>query len=279
MSEMASSLWRASWPGLCALAVYVLTQQGQADTPFPRPPVLTEVNLPLPAQVAVSGGDAYLAANIGTFRALIATTEADKGALAVQAAIQRDASRLNPGHEDNYYLASGVLIGGDEHRRGMAILHAAIAARPFDFVPPFFYGVNRLFYDNDALDAANWARLAASRADSEENRMALEKTAARWIQKGAEPAVAAKLLNAMAAQSRSKSLRDYYEQRARQAQALVDLSEAVARYRQRFGEPPSSLQALVSRKVVDRLPEDPLGRGFVLGADGRPALAAPKRRK
>lgn len=269
------------WPALAAVAVAWLVFGLAVDRlsgfrlPTPRSDLL--VNLPRGIQVALSGGDRYLAANIATARALVASTEVDEVGLGVQSAIQTDVAHLNPGHEDNYYLAAASLVGSDFHVQGQEVLFRAIGARPFDFIPPFFYGVHRMHYDRDPLGGAKWVQVAAERSAEEATRIALEKTAVRWIQRGQDPAMAASVLEAMAKQARHSTLRHYIEQRASQARVLVSLEEAVARYVGLAGRQPRKLEDLLMPGVLEAIPDDPLGNGFALDAQGKPVALKQKR--
>jgi len=242
----------------------------------------TLVKLPLFIDVALAGGDGYMAANIGAVRAMTASVDeqSQQGAgLKVLAEVEMDVSRLNPGHEDNYYVAVASLVGTAEHKSGMWILRRAIDARPYDFIPPFFYAVYRMHYDKEILDGAKWMRLAAARSSDERNAMALEKTAARWVQRGSDPLMAAKVLDAMASEARHGSLRDYIAKRATQARQLAELQEAAQHYGEKTGKPPSTLDALVASGFLSALPADPVGMGYELDKKGVPAIRANKPRR
>lgn len=238
-----------------------------------------QVSLPLFVQVALAGGDRYAAANIGVFRALVAySQQQDEADLAVQAAIQVDVARLNPGHEDNYYLAAASLTGTSQHKAGQEVLRRAIDARPFDFIPPFFYGVHVMHYDRNPFEGAKWIQVAAPRAKTESDRLGLERTAVRWIQKGQDPATAAAVLEAMAKQARTYTLKQYITQRAQQARGLADLAVATNCYEEKTGHRPDSLDDLVKAGILPKLPEDPLAMGYELDAQGRPAIRQVKKR-
>lgn len=263
--------------GYGALAVLVLVfwiaSARSTQHPAPQASLGLQVSLPLFVQIALAGGDRFAAANVGVFRALVAASEnQDDAGLAVQAAIQRDVSQLNPGHEDNYYLAAASLTGTALHEAGQQVLRRAIDARPFDFVPPFFYGVHRMHYDADPLEGAKWMQVAALRAKNETDRIGLEKTAVRWIQKGQDPAMAAAVLDAMAKEARNNTLRQYITKRAQQARGLLELVTASSRYEAQKGRKPAALEDLLRSGVLRQLPEDPLGVGYEIGADGKPAI-------
>lgn len=253
--------------------IFWIASARSTQQPAPQASLGLQVSLPLFVQIALTGGDRFAAANIGVFRALVAASEnQDDAGLAVQAAIQRDVAQLNPGHEDNYYLAAASLTGTALHEAGQEVLHRAIDARPFDFVPPFFYGVHRMHYDANPLEGAKWMQVAALRAKSETDRIGLEKTAVRWIQKGQDPAMAAAVLDAMAKEARNSNLRQYIGKRAQQARGLAELVAASGRYEAQKGRKPAALEDLLKAGLLRQLPEDPLGVGYELGADGKPAI-------
>lgn len=264
--------------GLTALGAALFYWMAVAQlsvAPRPRVETGTLVKLPLFVEVALAGGDRYLAANIGTVRAMVASIEPTANTevgLSVIAAIQKDVSRLNPGHEDNYYFAAASLVGTPRHQDGQWILRRAIDARPFDFLPPFYYAVNRMHYDRQPVDGARWLRLAAARSDDQNNRAVLEQIAGRWLLKGDDPGMAASMLDAMAQQARTPGLRDYFGKRAQQARDLAVLQEALGRYEQRYRRRASRLDELVTGGVLARLPKDPFGNGYDMDGNGTPIV-------
>lgn len=233
------------------------------------------VKLPIFVEVALAGGDRYLAANIGTVRAMVASVEPSANSetgLRVMAAIQKDVSRLNPGHEDNYYFAAASLVGTPLHKDGQWILRRAIDARPFDFLPPFYYAVNRMHYDRQPVDGAHWLRIAAARSDDEGNRAAFERIAGRWLLKGDDPGMAASMLDAMAQQARTSGMREYFAKRAQQARDLMRLQEALSQYGERYGNRAKRLEDLVAARILPRLPADPFGNGYDMDSSGMPIV-------
>lgn len=232
----------------------------------------TSVKLPIFVDVALAGGDRYLAANIGTVRGMVASVEASansEAGLRLLAAIQKDVSRLNPGHEDNYYVAAGNLVGTPLHTDGQWILRRAIDARPFDFLPPFFYAVNRMHYDKEPVDGARWMQVAAARSGEEDNRASMEKIAARWLLRGDDPSMAVAVLDMMAQQARTHGLRQHFVKRAQQARDLMELQQAIDFYAERHARRPENLEQLVAAGILKRLPDDPFGKGYEMNGNGK----------
>src|SRR5690606_39517058 len=104
------------------------------------------VVIPAPLLGALHGGDRFLAADLETFR-LSATGMDDRGVdTGYLVRAQREVARLNACHEDNYYLANGLLTWGGAVDEGNEVLRAAVECRFWDEFPPFFYGINLSFF-------------------------------------------------------------------------------------------------------------------------------------
>lgn len=104
---------------LLGFAVFTAASQWRAHTPAPDMSMIEgRVVIAAPVLLVLFGGDRFLAANLETMR-LAATGmdlgQADTGYL-VRA--QQEVAKLNPCHEDNYYLANGLLTWGGADREG-----------------------------------------------------------------------------------------------------------------------------------------------------------------
>lgn len=267
--------------GLTLAAIYGLAV-GRLDR-LPRPSIVDEMQVALPrfVQVLAGAGDRFLAANIATFRALVASTERmQEGNFRVQGILQADAAWLNPGHEDNYYVAAAILPWNGEFEAGQDVLRKASRARPFDWQPAFYYAFDIYHFERDPLRAAKVLRAAAPRARSENDRYALETVASYWLERGHEPRAAVRAIEAMADGARSGRFRAYLQLRANRLRGLILLQEAAQQYQLRTGRPIHRLEDLVTAGLIAELPADPFGFGYTIGPDGVPLLNnAPKRTK
>lgn len=216
-----------------------------------------------PALVALYGGDRFLAANIETVR--LATTSIDPNDVVdtdYLARAQFVVSELNACHEDNYYLANGLLTWGGLVSEGNEVLRRAMICRFWDGVPSFFYGVNRSFFDRDVdeavhafeLSAARWPENAASF-----RRMAIMLRAESFN----DASLALEYLQQQHATTRDSRLQGLLELRIIRLQGLIDLRVAQSRYEFRHGAL-SDLSQLVEGGELSALPEDPLGLGYEL---------------
>ncbi|WP_139256070.1 hypothetical protein [Chitinimonas taiwanensis] len=241
-----------------------------------------QVALPRFVQVAMSGGDRYLAANLASFRALLVSTErmqADN--FAIQGKVQRDAAWLNPAHEDNYYIAAAILPWNDELDAGQYVLKQAITARKFDWQPIFYYAFNIYHFEGNPAKAAVELLNARSVVTSENDRMAIENIAARWLEKGFEPKAAMQVVDIMARQAKPGQFKEYLKTRVDRLRVLLSLQEAAAMYISKKGRPAKNFEELRAAGLISVLPVDPFGFGYVMNQAGEPVLlnSAPKVKK
>lgn len=243
----------------------------------PRAEALMSVALPVPLQLLYAGGDRYLAANVGTWRAImVGTVKLPHDTLKVLARVQGDVSWLNPGQEDNYYTATAILPWEGELDATQEILERATKARPTDVYPPFYLGFNKLHFHGDVQGAVEALVLAASHAQDEGTRQALTVMAARWSEKSDETEIAIQMVRLMAEGSKDRALKDYLKLREQRLQGLKSLRDAYKRFTESHGAPPASFGEMVSGGAIDRLPVDPLDGGYVL-KDGSVFLMPAKR--
>lgn len=232
-----------------------------------------QVALPRFVQVMMAMGDRYLAANIATFRAMVASTsEMKEENFRVQGQVQRDAAWLNPAHEDNYYVAAAILPWHGQFEAAQDVLALAMEARPYDWQPAFYYAFNLYYIKKQPIAAADVLLKAAPKVGNERNRMMMESLAYGWYEKGYEPHAALNLLEASAKTARVGMLRRYLLLRAERLRGLLRLQEAAALFRNRHGRPPGQLDELVKSGFIDRIPDDPFGNGYGLNQQGEPVL-------
>lgn len=247
-----------------------------------QPPSITgemEVAIPRFMQVAMACGDRFLATNISVFRALTVSTENQQPErFLIQARVQSDAAWLNPYNEDNYYLTAAALSWNEQLDAAQQILAAASDARRFDMLPPFFYAFNQLYFRHDPVSGAEWLKVAAQHTQSEQERLSLNRIAANWMVKGQDRRQALKMLEVMAVQSRYGSLRRQILLRAERVRHLIQLDEAVTSYTQRYHHLPTSLEDLMRSRILVELPQDPMGQGYMLDAQGKAQLKTPPKK-
>ncbi|NRF47813.1 hypothetical protein HRF68_09165 [Pseudomonas stutzeri] len=237
--------WRAQQPA-------VLTPQLLAD----------RVVIPAPLLVVLHGGDRFLAADLETMR-LSATGMDDRGVdTGYLVRAQREVARLNPCHEDNYYLANGLLTWSGAVEEGNNVLRAAVQCRFWDEFPPFFYGINLSFFQHDNEEAARVLEIGAQR--STQNAAAMQKLAVMLrAEQIADERLALNYLVQQRDSATDPKLRDMLDKRVIRLQGLIKLREAQRRYQADQG-PLADLQQLIDQGVIAELPTDPLRLGYEL---------------
>lgn len=221
---------------------------------------LDRVVISAPILVVLYGGDRFLAADLEVIR-LAATGLDDRGVdTGYLIRAQQEVARLNPCHEDNYYLANGLLTWGGAVDEGNRVLEAAVDCRFWDYVPPFFYGANLSFFQRDNAKAARVLEAGAER--SPENAAALRKLA---IMLRAEQFADERLVLNYLTQQRDSTtdpkLRGMLDKRVIRIQGLLELRVAQRQYEAVHGSL-QNLQQLLDRGLLVKIPEDPLRLGY-----------------
>ncbi len=269
-----------AWIAVAVATVVYLASVAVVDRlPRPDKKELLRVAIPAPLQVLLAGGDRYLAANIAVFRALIAGTgQLDEETYNTLARVQMDAARLNPAHEDNYYIAQAILPWHGHVEADVVIQRAATGSRVWDAMPPFFLGFDQFYFLRNPVEGARSIELAARRSPPE-NRGYFTALAARWSEKGDDPRVAINMIRAMAENTRDREIKSHLEARIERLQGLALLQDAAHKFRAQHGRPPVRLDELVGPGLLVALPVDPLGQGFTLDASGVPIVVPPSLTK
>ncbi|WP_243391830.1 hypothetical protein [Stutzerimonas stutzeri] len=249
---------------LVSFALFVGIAAWRAQQPVELTPQLVtgRVVIPAPLLVLLNGGDRFLAADLETMR-LSATGLDDRGAdTGYLVRAQKEVARLNPCHEDNYYLANGLLTWGGAVEEGNEVLRAAVACRFWDEFPPFFYGINLSFFQHNNEEAAGMLEIGAGR--SSQNAAAMQKLAIMLrAEQFADEHLALNYLIQQRDSAADPKLRDMLDKRVIRLHGLIALREAQRRYEQAHG-PLKALDQLVEQHLIESLPTDPLRLGYEL---------------
>lgn len=239
------------------------------------------VRLPLIAQLMVAGGDRYLAAFMGTLRALVADVQhMTPDEFALQARIQEDVAWLNPAHEDNYYIAAAVLPWNGQLEASQYILTRAADARPFDWQPPFYVAFNHYYFLKDPIAGSRWLRRASAHTESEQHRLAFQQIAALWAAKSPDLQMAIRLHEELIESTKHKEFAAFLQKRVKRLQNLLAVERALTKYVEKYDRVPVSVEDLVAAGVLEAVPLDPFGMRYGFDASGIPAvIAAPQPAK
>lgn len=265
--------WLAMFFCIVGCLLFIAAQNKLGQLARPRENAEIRVVLPLFAQVAMTGGDRYLAANWASIRALVTETmHMQQDEYRILGQVQRDASWLNPAHEDNYYIAAAILPWERELDSAQVILRRATTARFYDYQPPFYYAFNLLHFRNDSVAAADWLQQAALRLPNPDERLVMQNYAARWLDRSDDLELAARMVEAMAKQTKRKDFAAYLRLRSERLRNLMQLRSAARQYTAIYGTAPAKIDDLVRGRLIAKHPEDPLGQGFGIDSHGVPTF-------
>lgn len=259
------------WPVLLAFigfGLFSAASQWRGQTPAPAVPIAEgRVVIAAPVLVVLFGGDRFLAASLETIR--LAATGVDRGQTDTDYLVraQQVVAELNPCHEDNYYLANGLLTWGGADRVGGVVLRRAMRCRSWDEWPAFFYGFNQAFFYKNIAEASRALELAAQRAT--DNAAGFRKLAIMLqTDSFADEELALDYLTHQRDAASDPKLRGMLDKRVVRLQGLVALRAAQRRYEARFGQPLTNPKALIDSGELEAFPNDPLRIGYEF-TDGR----------
>jgi hypothetical protein len=227
-----------------------------------QPRVQDRVVIAAPILLALYGGDRFLAADLEVMRLAATGMQDGQSDTHYLVRAQQVVAQLNACHEDNYYLANGLLTWGGAVSEGNQVLRAAVQCRTWDFVPAFFYGINLAFFQRDTAEAQRILELGAQR--SPENAANLRKMVVMLqAETFADEKLALNYLTQQRDAASDPKLRDMLDKRVVRLQGLVTLREAQRRFEAKNAVL-VSLEQLVEAGLLPALPDDPLRLGYEL---------------
>ena len=223
------------------------------------------VVIPAPLQVFLAFGDRYLAANFETIRLSSTGMDIDPSTGMVDGQFllrgHMAVAKLNPCHEDNYYLANALLAWGGADESANDVLWAATQCRRWDFLPPFLYGFNQYFFNHNVPEAQRALDIAAGR-DSENANAMKRFSIMIGLEEFDDEAMALSYLQQQQAQAKDPTLADSLQDRVIRLQGLILLRVAQTEYEAEYGKPLPSPQVLLETGLLQGFPADPLGIGY-----------------
>lgn len=147
-----------------------------------------------------------------------------------------------------------------------ALLEKAAIAREEDHRPYFFLWFLKSQFEKDIPAAARYIRLAATKPNAPEYYSTL---AARMDLYAGNPLAGALFLEDILAKTSSPATKQYLAKRIDALKRIAFLEEKVRVYKQRRNAYPSTLEELVSERIILAIPDDPYGGQFFVRPDGR----------
>ncbi|ALN20680.1 hypothetical protein [Ectopseudomonas mendocina] len=247
------------------LGIFSFASQSRVYMPASELPVVKErVVISAPVLLVLFGGDRFLAANLEVMR--LAATGVDWGQVDTGYLVraQKEVAELNPCHEDNYYLANGLLTWGGADRESTEVLRQAMDCRFWDELPAFFYGFNQAFFNKNIPEASRALEIAAQRASG--NSAGFRKLAV-MLQADSfddERLALDYLVQQRDAARNDMKLYQMLDKRVVRLQGLLVLRDAKRRFEAQTGQPLVEPIQLLESGVLREFPEDPLNLGYEL---------------
>lgn len=209
------------------------------------------------------GGDSFLAANVETARILTSGRLTDQDSLGFFVRLHEGISRLNPCHEDAYYMASAFLSSGGAVKPALDTLENAAKCRFWDEWAEFMLGLNQHFFAHDPAAAVASIREAARRASEPKvanyfNVLAINIQARQFD----DAKTALRYLIQEKSRARDPALKEALDKRIGRLQGLVKLRQAQADYESRSKAGLNDPMELLRSGILKAFPVDPLGIGY-----------------
>lgn len=176
------------------------------------------------------------------------------------------ATELDPYFFDPYYYANAFLpwdagMVAEANR----LLEKGSRYRDWDWMMPFFIGFNEFFFLENNSKAADYLMEASRRPEG--NPM-FASIASRLAFKGSRTETAVLFLEEVHRKTEDPGLKDMYATRIKALRGMLVIEKAVSIYKKTYRNVPPSIDDLVAKHILVRLPEDPYGGRFYLDGAG-----------
>lgn len=174
------------------------------------------------------------------------------------------------------FLAQKPPEGAGEPREAVKLVRRGIENNPNDW---HLYYTLGYIYATELKDYKSGAQAFAEGAVIPGAHPWMRVIGATMAEHGGDPELAHYMWTQMYESATENMLRDNAEKHLRAAEAQMDIAQIqqmVDQYRAESGRQPTSLAELVRPGYLFRLPKDPSGRYYRLGADGRVTVQRPE---
>ena len=176
------------------------------------------------------------------------------------------AVQLDPYNLDAYYFAQAAFTWEVGRAREVnLLLDKGIGHRRWDYSLPFYAGFNAAFFLKDYPQAARYFQMAAERSGNP----LFTGLAARYFNEAGQTQLGISYLETMIKGASDHKTRLIYAKRRDALLAVRTIEQAMARYRERYGQRPGHLGDLVARGLLPAIPVDPYGGTFYLDEQNR----------
>ena len=173
---------------------------------------------------------------------------------------------IEPYNADAYYFAQATYSweAGRIHEVNN-ILDYGMRYRTWDYQLPFYAGFNHAYFLKEYRTAANHMQRAAELSGIK----IFSTLAARYFSEAGQDDLGIVFLEAMKKSARNEQEQKLYNYRLTALEAARTIRQALARFRQERGRPPTNLAELVGAGYLAAIPADPYGGEFYLDEAGK----------
>ena len=166
------------------------------------------------------------------------------------------------------YLIGDMTLAWDFKRIDLAnkLLHKATTYRTWDFKPFYYLGFNYFYFLKDNNNGAKYL-MEASKLPGSPGYLSNLATRLSIYQNQVEPAIL--FLNELLQITQNPALKKQLETRLKTLVMLSYLEKKVKKFKKIYGVFPVKIGDLLSRGLIDTIPEDPYGGEFYILENGR----------
>jgi hypothetical protein len=179
-----------------------------------------------------------------------------------------DASTgLDPYFYDPYYFGNANLTwGGGLIRETNLLLEKGNRYRTWDWHIPFDVGFNNFYFLHDNVKASVYLMEASRRPGG---NPAFASLASKLAYKEQRTENSISFLEEILKNTSDEILKKLYEKRLQAMNAILFLEKAAVVYKQKFKRNPETIDDLLQKKVVQRIPADPYNGQYYFDMHGR----------
>jgi len=177
-----------------------------------------------------------------------------------------NAVRLDPYNMDAYYLSQAAFVwdvkGAARDVNNMLIY--GMRYRTWDFYLPFFAGFNAAYFLHDYRSAADFMKKAAELSGDP----LFANLTARYFHEAGRTELGILFIDSMEQGAKDAKVKKSFRIRKEALQGAQIIAAAAARFKEELKSQPASVEDLVRKGYLQRVPKDPYGGKFYLTDKG-----------
>jgi tetratricopeptide (TPR) repeat protein len=176
------------------------------------------------------------------------------------------AVKLDPYNMDAYYFAQAIMVWDMKRVRAATdLLEFGMQYRTWDWQLAYFAGFNYGYFLKDYVNAAKyWKRVG----DLTGNALSIN-LAGRYMYEAGQTDMAIAYLTAMEKGAQNEAIKKSFKLRLDAFKGVKVLESARDKYIKKYGKLPTSLDKLIQKGYITKMPVDPYGGTYYLDERGQ----------